>query len=88
MFTLDQLQESILDETRIIKHLYTKIDPVKLDYRPTPKQRSTLELLQFMAQMGVGSVEAVLAGNTEAFKQQEMRQKETTYENFPQKMDE
>lgn len=88
MFTLEQLQESILDETRIIKHLYTKIDPVKLDYRPTPKQRSTLELLQFMAQMGVGSVEAVLAGNIEPFKEQAARQEEVTYENFSQKMDE
>ena len=35
-------------EVRLLLHLTTKIDPDTLDYRPTPKQRSTLELLRYL----------------------------------------
>jgi hypothetical protein len=34
----------------------------KLDYRPTPKQRSTLELLQYMAIMGPTQVAVIKTG--------------------------
>jgi hypothetical protein len=30
----------------------TKIDPAVLDYRPTPQQRSTIELLRYLTNMG------------------------------------
>jgi hypothetical protein len=39
-------------EVRILQHLITKIDPAMLDYRPTPKQRSTMELLRYLTNMG------------------------------------
>src|SRR5262245_33035692 len=39
-------------EARILQHLITKIDPAALDYRPTPKQRSTIELLKYLTNMG------------------------------------
>jgi hypothetical protein len=39
-------------EVRILLHLITKIDAASLDYRPTPKQRSTLELLRYLTNMG------------------------------------
>ena len=39
-------------EVRILLHLAGKIERSMLSYRPTPKQRSTLELLQYMAIMG------------------------------------
>lgn len=39
-------------EVRLLLHLTTKIDPDALDYRPTPKQRSTLELLRYLTNMG------------------------------------
>ena len=37
---------SLQDEVRILLHLASKIDRSTLDYRPTPKQRSMLELLR------------------------------------------
>ena len=43
-------------------HLAGKVDRSKLDYRPTPKQRSTLELLQYMAIMGPTQVAVIKAG--------------------------
>jgi hypothetical protein len=35
-------------ETAIIKHLATKLHADRLDYRPSPGQRSTLELLRYL----------------------------------------
>jgi hypothetical protein len=39
-------------EVRLLLHLTTKIDADALDYRPTPKQRSTIELLRYLTTMG------------------------------------
>jgi hypothetical protein len=39
-------------EVRVLLHLVGKIDAAMLDYRPTPKQRSTIELLQYLTNMG------------------------------------
>ena len=50
--TKSELIASLQNEVRILLHLTTKIDRDKLDYRPTPKQRSTLELLQYLSMMG------------------------------------
>lgn len=45
MFTREQYLNSIRHEVSVIKHLHTKVPKAKLDYRPTPKQRSLQELL-------------------------------------------
>src|SRR5881296_1316082 len=52
VLTKSELIDALRDEVRILVHLAGKIDRSMLDYRPTPKQRSTLELLQYMAIMG------------------------------------
>jgi hypothetical protein len=52
VLTKAELTSSLRNEVRILLHLASKIDRTKLDYRPTPKQRSTLELLRYMAIMG------------------------------------
>lgn len=50
--TKDEVLAQLQKEVQILRHLASKIDRNQLDYRPTPKQRSTLELLQYMAIMG------------------------------------
>jgi hypothetical protein len=50
--TKTELIDSLQNEVRILQHLATKVDPASLDYRPTPKQRSTLEWLQYLTIMG------------------------------------
>lgn len=50
--TKSELIDSLQNEVRILNHLATKVDRSKLDYRPTPKQRSTLEWLQYLTIMG------------------------------------
>jgi len=52
VLTKDELISALQNEVRILVHLAGKVDKSKTDYRPTPSQRSTLELLQYMAMMG------------------------------------
>lgn len=52
VLTKSELIALLQKEVRILLHLITKIDPAMLDYRPTPKQRSTIELLQYLTNMG------------------------------------
>ena len=62
VLTKDELIASLQHEVRILVHLAGKVDKSKLDYRPTPKQRSTLELLRYMAIMGPTQVAVIKAG--------------------------
>src|SRR5579862_1694166 len=52
VLTKEELIAALQNEVRILVHLASKVDKSKLDYRPTPKQRSILELLQYMTIMG------------------------------------
>lgn len=62
VLTKEELIGSLQNEVRILLHLASKIDRNKLDYRPTPKQRSTLELLQYLVVMGPMLVRAIKSG--------------------------
>jgi hypothetical protein len=52
ILTTSELIAALQQEVRILLHLASKVERSMVDYRPTPKQRSTLELLQYMAIMG------------------------------------
>jgi hypothetical protein len=62
VMTKDELIGSLQNEVRILLHLASKVDRAKADYRPTPKQRSTLELLQYLTIMGPALVGAIRGG--------------------------
>jgi hypothetical protein len=62
VMTKAELIGSLQNEVRILLHLASKVDRAKADYRPTAKQRSTLELLQYMSIMGPGLVAAIRGG--------------------------
>jgi len=62
VLTKSELISSLQDEVRILLHLTTKVDRSQLDYRPTPKQRSTLELLRYLSMMGPTLVAAGKVG--------------------------
>jgi hypothetical protein len=62
VLTKSELIGSLKHEVRILVHLAGKIESQMIDYRPTPKQRSTLELLKYMSIMGPGLVRAAKAG--------------------------
>jgi hypothetical protein len=52
VLTKSELIALLQKEVRVLQHLVTKIDASMLDYRPTPKQRSTIELLRYLTNMG------------------------------------
>jgi len=60
--TKEELIGSLQNEIRILLHLAGKIDKNKLDYRPTAKQRSTIELLRYLTCMGRGLVPGIKTG--------------------------
>jgi len=62
VLTKSELIASLQNEVRILQHLATKVEPTMLDYRPTPKQRSTLELLKYLTIMGPALLKAAKAG--------------------------
>jgi hypothetical protein len=62
VLTKSELIDALKNEVRILLHLAGKVDRAQLDYRPTPKQRSTLELLQYLSIMGPGLVQAAVNG--------------------------
>jgi hypothetical protein len=63
VLTKPEMIASLQNEVRILLHLASKIDRSKLDYRPTPKQRSTLELLQYLSIMGPSLIEVAKGGS-------------------------
>jgi len=63
VLTKEELLASLQNEVRILLHLAGKVDPAKVDYRPTPKQRSILELLRYMSFMGPFLIGAIKTGN-------------------------
>jgi hypothetical protein len=62
VLTKDELVGKLQHEVRILLHLTSKVDPAKLDYRPTPKQRSLLELLQYLTIFGPIHLRTIRAG--------------------------
>ena len=58
----EELAAALQNEVRILLHLAGKIDRKWLDYRPTPKQRSTIELLQYLVVMGPMLIRGIKAG--------------------------
>jgi hypothetical protein len=88
MITKEQFVESILKEIKILKHLFTKIKPGTLDYRPTEKQRSILELLQYLGHGPAMLVAGIKNGGVGDFKAGMEAASADAAENFPKRMDE
>ena len=61
ILTKEELLSSLRTEVRLILHLASKVDPGKLDYRPTSKQRNLLEVLQYFVLVGPIHLRGILA---------------------------
>lgn len=62
VLTQHELIGALQHEVNILQHLCSKVEPSMLTYRPTPKQRSTRELLDYLAVMGPVLVKSALTG--------------------------
>jgi DinB family protein len=87
MITRDQLVASMRHETKIIQHLATKVPSGRLDWRPTPGQRSTIELLQYLTTCAIVPTKAMIAGNWDDAEALENASKDVTPESFAAAMD-
>lgn len=63
VLTKSELIATLQHEVHILLHLAGKLEPSMLDYRPTPKQRSALELLKYLTIMGPSLVEGAKRGS-------------------------
>jgi hypothetical protein len=63
VITRSELVGSLQHEVHVLLHLAGKIDRAEVDYRPTPKQRSTIELLRYLSYMGPMLVKFAKAGS-------------------------
>jgi len=60
--TKDEVVAQLQKEVHILRHLAGKVDRGQLDYRPTAKQRSTIELLRYLVAMGPSLTRSIKAG--------------------------
>jgi hypothetical protein len=63
VLTTEELVAALHKEVRILLHLAGKLDIAQLDYRPTSKQRSALELLRYLSYMGPALVTTAKNGS-------------------------
>ena len=87
MFSKELIWSSFAKELHIIKHLATKVPAGKEHHKPTEKQRTTLELIQYLSIMGVALLRVYLEENPKAFGEYTERSKGVTIENFGEMMD-
>lgn len=66
VLTKSELIASFENEVRILLHLAGKLSQADLDYRPTPRQRSAIELLRYLTVMGPELLKAAKVGTFDA----------------------
>ena len=86
MFTKEEIWNSFANDFRIIKHIAEKAHVDTHGYKPSEKQRTTLELMQYMSIMGSGILQTILNGTSETFTAYVEKGKSVTGENFNQMM--
>jgi uncharacterized damage-inducible protein DinB len=83
----EEFLQSVAHEITIIKHLATTIPADKHDHRLTEKQRSTIELLQYLARIGIALTLFITSGDDTVFKTQSEKFKDMKAEDFAACMD-
>jgi hypothetical protein len=86
MFTKDQFASAMLHECDVCLHLYSKLGPEAYGYRPSEKQRSTEELLRYLAICGIAGATCLKEANWKRFADFAGRTKEMAPEAFPEAM--
>ena len=86
MLTKAQLLASMRHETHVIRHLASKAKPEMLDWRPTPVQRSLIELLRYMARMAIVPAVAVVKGGWDHAEAMEAETASMPLEDFGRQM--
>jgi hypothetical protein len=65
VITKRQFLDSCRHEIAVVKHLAGKVPQDRLDWRPTPRQRSILELLRYLTTCAIVPARALVTGSWE-----------------------
>ena len=87
MLSKDDVLRMILEECDICLHLYGKVPAGGMDYRPTPGQRSTLELLRYLSHCALGGTRAMAEGNWDGYREGADAAASMTANDFPARME-
>lgn len=84
--TKQQVLDTLLLEMRVCRKLYKEMSMEHADYRPTEGQRSTIELLRYLACQFMGFADNFVNGGWEYWKQRGEELKEMPWADFEQHM--
>ena len=87
MLDKNQMLDSLIREGRIAKHLLGKLPEGAQNYRPTPGQRSALELARYIAMCGIGGARAMYDMHWEGYKDWVAKTSDLTFEELPAAID-
>ncbi len=87
MINKNDILNSLLSEIEIVRHLATKVPAGCMDYRPTEGQRSTLEVLRYLASCAAGGVSAMVDGNWDGYQKWSQSVAEMTSEGISDALD-
>jgi hypothetical protein len=82
MITKQQYIDSIAFELTVIRHLATKVDAAHFEFRPTPKQRSMHELMQYMSTIFGAGMDMIATGDQSKYAVWSEKTPAVTVENF------
>ena len=88
MISRDELIDSMIHEINVAKFIGSKIPAGRVNWRPTPKQRSVLELMQYLTRAGAGITLTLVNGNRDHVEAMVKKAQEVTPLNFARAMDE
>lgn len=86
MITKDDLLTAMTLECDIAIHLHSKLTPQAADYRPSPGQRSTVELLRYLAICGIAGTTSMVKGDWKLFAAFRERSASLALADFPAAM--
>jgi hypothetical protein len=87
MFNKTQLLSSLETETKVIKHLWSKIPADKADFAPAPKMRTTLELLQYLTYCGCGTTKVLVNNSWDLIGAYKEQASALTWDQIPEALD-
>lgn len=87
MLRKEQLLESMVRDCEVSKHLFSKLPAESMHYRPTPDQRSTQELLQYLAICGIVGAKCMATDDWSLYAPFAERSQQMEATDFPAAMD-
>ena len=87
MITKEQLAASMIRQCDVCVHLFGKLTPDAYAYRPSPTQRTTLDLLRYLSICGIASLRCMAEQNWNLFGDFAARSREMPAADFPAAME-